>query len=57
MIQQIGSALLTLHQKNIYHLDVKPENIIFESNDQRSKMKLTDFGCSMVAEVENQLFK
>ena len=54
MIQQIGSALLMLHQQSIYHLDVKPENIIFESNDQRSKMKLTDFGCSMVAEVGNQ---
>lgn len=54
VIQQIGNALVALHQQKIYHLDVKPENIIFESNDQKSKMKLTDFGCSMIAEVGNQ---
>ena len=50
IIRRIGGALLQLHEKNIYHLDVKPENIIFESNDINAPMKLTDFGCSLLAD-------
>ena len=50
MIQRIGSALQTLHENHIYHLDVKPENIIYESNDNHAPMKLADFGCSLQAE-------
>ena len=38
----------------IYHLDVKPENIIYESNDIHSPMKLTDFGCSLLADHYNK---
>lgn len=54
MIQRIGSALQTLHENHIYHLDVKPENIIYESNDAHAPMKLTDFGCSLLADHFNR---
>ena len=47
VIRRIGSALQALHKEGIYHLDVKPENIIYESNDNHSPMKLADFGCSL----------
>ena len=50
VIARIGSALRALHRKHIYHLDVKPENIIYESNDNHAPMKLADFGCSLQAE-------
>ena len=50
MIRHIGRALKALHDKNIYHLDVKPENVIYISNDPYSDMKLADFGCCLVLE-------
>lgn len=53
VIKRIGTALAALHAQNIYHLDVKPENIIYESNDANAPMKLTDFGCSLLADHFN----
>ena len=50
MIRHITRALIALHEQNIYHLDVKPENIIYVSKDAHSDMKLADFGCSMVVD-------
>ena len=41
IIRHIGLAIQDLHKHGIYHLDVKPENIIYESNDIHSPMKLT----------------
>ena len=54
VVRQIGQGLLACHQQRIYHLDVKPENIIFESRDQRAEMKLTDFGCGVLADFLNK---
>ncbi|OAO17030.1 calcium-dependent protein kinase [Blastocystis sp. ATCC 50177/Nand II] len=54
VIRRIGGALETLHENHIYHLDVKPENIIYESNDAHAPMKLTDFGCSLLADHFNR---
>ena len=54
IIHCIAKGIHILHQKNIYHLDVKPENIIYESNDKHSAMKLTDFGCSLLVEHLNR---
>lgn len=45
IIRQILTALHSLHFASILHCDVKPENIIFESNDICSSAKLADFGC------------
>ena len=54
MVRRIGGALRDLHAEHIYHLDVKPENIIYESNDSHSPMKLADFGCSLLADRYNR---
>lgn len=53
VVRRIGRALLCLHNNHVYHLDVKPENIIYESNDANAPMKLTDFGCSILADHYN----
>ena len=42
-----------MHQQQIYHLDIKPENVIYISKDVQSDMKLADFGCCMVVGAEN----
>ena len=54
IIRHIGHAIQDLHKHGIYHLDVKPENIIYESKDIHSPMKLTDFGCSLLADHYNK---
>ncbi|HDK38468.1 MAG TPA: serine/threonine protein kinase, partial [Thiolapillus brandeum] len=41
IIQAIGSALESVHQKGIVHRDIKPENILFHKN---GIPKITDFG-------------
>lgn len=40
--QQIISALAHIHRLKIYHLDIKPENILLDKTQQ--KAKLSDFG-------------
>lgn len=39
---QIADALDQIHAENIYHLDIKPENIMI---DEKQNIKLIDFGC------------
>lgn len=46
-IKQILSALSYLHNKNIAHLDLKPENIMFcQKNNNETILKIIDFGIS-----------
>lgn len=44
--RDLVSALHALHQHDILHLDIKPENILFESMEPDAKIKITDFGLS-----------
>jgi serine/threonine protein kinase len=44
IIKQLLNALSFLHQHNIAHKDIKPENIIY--NKQKNKIELIDFGLS-----------
>jgi serine/threonine protein kinase len=48
VMRQLFSALSALHAHNILHLDIKPENILFETEDDDSPIKLTDFGLGRV---------
>lgn len=48
-IQQIARALDYIHGKHMCHLDVKPENILLNNNDE---IVLIDFGISKCYDVE-----
>lgn len=48
IMHDIVSALQALHQYNVLHLDIKPENILFESNEPNARIKITDFGLSKI---------
>ena len=42
------SALDAMHSNGYLHLDIKPENILFETQSEDSKIKITDFGLARV---------
>jgi serine/threonine protein kinase len=48
LMRDLVSALHELHQHDILHLDIKPENILFESDAPDARVKITDFGLSKV---------
>jgi serine/threonine protein kinase len=40
------SGLNSLHSHDILHLDIKPENLLFDTMGEDAKIKITDFGLS-----------
>ena len=46
VMKQILQGLLYLHDNNIAHLDLKPDNIVFTSRDINRKVQIIDFGMS-----------
>lgn len=56
MTRQILSALAHLHEKNITHRDIKPDNILIASEDPLV-VKLTDFGLSKVVKNHETFLK
>lgn len=48
LIRDLVSGINSLHQEDILHLDIKPENILFESQKDSARIKITDFGLSRV---------
>ena len=44
LMRDVMSALHKLHEHDILHLDIKPENILFETMDPGATVKITDFG-------------
>mmetsp|Transcript_34205 Transcript_34205/g.60150 ORF Transcript_34205/g.60150 Transcript_34205/m.60150 type:complete len:403 (-) Transcript_34205:113-1321(-) len=46
IMQQILTAVSSMHKRGIVHRDIKPENILFETTDEDSSVKIIDFGLS-----------
>ena len=47
LLRDLVSGLQQLHQHDILHLDIKPENLLFDSPDPAlAKIMITDFGLS-----------
>ena len=52
--KQIVAALAHLHEMNVVHCDVKPENLLFESDSLDSPLKLTDFGLARLKTSDSE---
>ncbi|KAM9832238.1 serine/threonine-protein kinase pim-3-like [Neosynchiropus ocellatus] len=46
IFKQLVMAAITLHSKNIFHRDIKMENILIESRTDVPRVRLIDFGLS-----------
>ena len=55
LMRQILSCLEYCHRNNIVHLDIKPENLIFESSEPEALLKLIDFGTSTIYNPQEQM--
>lgn len=49
-MKQILEGVAYLHDKNIAHLDLKPQNLLLSVEDCCDDIKLCDFGISKVLE-------
>jgi len=48
LTRDLISGINALHRHDILHLDIKPENILFDCHGEDAKIKITDFGLSKV---------
>jgi serine/threonine protein kinase len=54
LMRDLISALHELHSNDILHLDIKPENILFDTDAEDARVKITDFGLSKVYNQEHK---
>jgi len=55
VMKQLLSAVNYCHKNNIVHRDLKPENILLEQDRDLEKIKVVDFGTSLVYDMDRNL--
>ncbi len=55
VMKQLLSAINYCHKKNIVHRDLKPENMLLEQDRDLEKIKIVDFGTSLVYDESRKL--
>ncbi|NXF74481.1 ST17B kinase, partial [Sclerurus mexicanus] len=55
LIRQILEGICCLHENNIVHLDLKPQNILLSSINPLGDVKIVDFGMSRKLENSGEL--
>jgi len=54
IIRQLCQALVHLHDQGVAHMDLKPENIVFQTRDANSPIKLIDFSLATFFHVPTE---
>ncbi|XP_037312589.2 serine/threonine-protein kinase 17A [Pungitius pungitius] len=55
LMRQILEGVSFLHQNNVVHLDLKPQNILLTSSSPLGEIKIVDFGLSRVVSSHREL--
>lgn len=55
LMRQILEGVLFLHQNNVVHLDLKPQNILLTSSSPLGDIKIVDFGLSRMVSSHQEL--
>ena len=54
LIKHILRALVHIHERDIMHRDLKPQNILFADRNDLSSVKIIDFGLSEKYVLKNE---
>jgi serine/threonine protein kinase len=55
LLEGISRGLAELHNSGIIHGDIKPDNILLDSNASHPKIRFADFGLSKIREISNNI--
>jgi len=55
VVQQIACGLSVLHECQILHRDMKPENLLYDTHEDDATLRIMDFGLSHVAGTDDPM--
>lgn len=51
-MRQLLAAANEMHSKDVFHSDLKMENILVETSSDGLRVRMIDFGCARIASME-----